>query len=326
MDVSRIQRSPRRVDVKRRNIKSEEDLADTRRAEKELSRDQIQARLKEWEVTARNEANFHGDRLKTVYANERCLSWGTLHPMVSSEEAIHDRLAQAIGIDKVSHLESRPLYVVGKWLLEGEMVVSALVVHPAIVTSTVAINNDADEVDALLHCYSNMRVVSEPSSGKSSHVIRTSAGRTRLMGRFSLRGSEKCSLSLGRQLELPTYVNMSSSCLIFVVSLRGNSWVCNISVETCRLLSAETQGSVHSNLHNERLIIYAWRRSDVRDSHIKLGSNGSLTFVGAPNDMPTLLETLCDMINRIGDNSASCRGLLGTLKVASTLGETLIPR
>ena len=282
MDTAKIHTTPRRTDVKRRKITQHDDVAEARRADKLLSRDQINACIKAWDAVAREKGRVHGDKMKTVYSNERCLTWGTPLPMTLSEAVMHNKFAQGMGVEDVSDMESRPIYVVGRWLLEGEMILTSAVVHPTIATATVALSPNVDGSEALLRCFDGMDVVSEPSSGRMNHAVGTSGGKVRLMGRFSLRGSESAHISKGEVPEPPTYANMSSSCIVFVVSLRGKTWVCHPTMRTIRLLSFRTEGKIHSNVHSERLVIYGWDRSDTYDSHIKVSSNGSVTVVGSP--------------------------------------------
>ena len=203
------------------------------------------------------------------------------------------------------------------------MIISGCVVHPAIATCTVHIS-DMDEDEACLRCLDGIGIVSGPLSGNFNHKVTVDRGRKKLSGRMDLRTfwSDRTKQEDARG-SIPTYINLSSSCLLFQVSLSGKCWTCSPSTDCLKLICSRCGNKFSMDMVNNRLLVHIWLSAASNDTHIKISTTGSLTTVGSPNSVGGVAMVLAEALEYLLSKQEWCMELLGTLRVMSMCGSTM---
>lgn len=299
-------------------------IADQRAKDVALSRSQVARTVSSYGSEQREKDKVDKNLLGSLYSNSRCLTWGTVFPMTNVERHVHRLFSEGLGIESdPTEVPWRPIYEIASCRLGDKMIVSASIVHPAIATCTVPIGN-MDGEEASLRCLDGIDIVSPPSSGSFSHRVTVDRGRRKLSGRMALRTFASGNISQEDGAEkLPTYVNMSSSCLLFQVSMSGKCWTCSPSVECLRLIRSKCGDKFSVSMANNRLMIHLWLSTASNDTHIKVSSNGSLAAVGSPSLIGGVAGVLAQVIEHVLSEREWCVELLDTLRVTSTCGSIL---
>jgi len=280
----------------------------------------IRACLSASDSQARLKSGVSPPLLKPVYANGRCLTWGTILPMTQTERWIHGQFTQGLGMDDdVTSLPTRPLYVISKASTSSGLVIRPTLVHPVISSATIPVGSM--DADALLgKCREGINLI-KGSTHSPRHRIKPSEGVDKLIGRFSVRAVDLESAEGNRKPTAPTSVNMSSSCIMFVVALGGKVWTCRPSMETLRLMSSKSVHKVSTRTHMGRLYIYLWSDVSGNDSHIKLSSNGAFTLVGSPSAVRGLAKSFKAVVEETLSGIGAHRDLVSTLMVSTVSDE-----
>lgn len=296
-------------------------IANQRARDMVVSKSQVATTLSGNDSVLREKDKLPRHLMGMVYANSRCLTWGTPFPMTSLERHVHRLFSRGLGIESdPTELPWRPIYELASCKLGPQMFITACVVHPAIATCTVPLGA-TDGEEACLRCLDGIDILSEPSSGNFNHKVTVERGKRKLSGRMAMRAFRPDHREHDdEEGTLPTYVNMSSSCLLFQVSLMGKSWTCSPSVECLRLIRSKCSDSYSVSMANNRLMIHLWLSSTSNDTHVKVSANGSLTVVGSPGLVEGVAGTLSQMLGQLLSNKDWCIELLDTLRVTSTCG------
>ncbi|SNX81465.1 uncharacterized protein MEPE_00170 [Melanopsichium pennsylvanicum] len=165
----------------------------------------------------------------------RCLSWGIPMPMTPSEDKVHGAFARGMDMPWPPANNSwRPFYVISKTQIDGSTIVTALLTHPATSTADCEVPEYSSimktrDVDFML------RVIAHPSNGESrTSLVPNSEGR--IKGRYSMRAIDmsvpQSRMSSHTNRWSPSFVSLSHSSLIFVVSRHGKTWTCLPSSST----------------------------------------------------------------------------------------------
>lgn len=296
-------------------------LRDQGTAEEIESRAKVTSTLRAYESS--KAPSIQGDRvlLRPVYYNARCSTWGTTLPMTEGERDVHRLFSLGITGDIDPPLGPfRMTYVLGTWKLNGKVILSVSMMHPAIATATVSIKNKSKR-DPIHDCLDNMHVVSECSSGLSRHGIQTDGLSRKLRGRFALRLDRNRAPSRDPDVSSVSFVNLSYTSLIFHVSISGVTWTCIPTYDTLRVMHNNSISPGATRIGNGRLFVYGWQCEAQDDSHVKISHNGTTTFVGSPVNIPSLCKSVRDLVYSACSKPLSCVQLMSTLALVSRAGD-----
>lgn len=300
-----------------------DDMATLRGNEEQASRASISAEMESWRSRFSSYDVGMRKLMSSAISSFRCLSWGTPMPMTVSEDRVHKAFAEGADMPwPPVTTEWRPIYVISKVQIDSAMTVAALLVHPATSTADCEVPRYS-KIARTGRVNPGIETLAHPSSGES-RTSATPSADGKVKGRYAMRAID---LSIPGSHEeehartwSPSFVSLSHSSLIFVISKHGKSWTCLPSSATLdqilRLHSPEF--SIHENLN--RIMVKPNSALASSESHAKLSNTGSCTFVGSPRHMGSVSKATVAMIRALMETRCSVVRLVSGLAIVAECG------